>query len=129
MHIALTELKNVCASHGIARRNFEIQGLFATFFRLNYYFVANFQLIFGKCSRMKQWCSKYILYPYYRMVCSESSKLSCSTYVLARAENLAAFQFFKIPPFYYSVAMVSLLEPAKGRDTRRRFSALSIALH
>ena len=75
---------------------------------------------------MKLSCSKDMLYPCYRTVCSESSKLSCSTYVLARAQNLVAFQFFKkIPPFYYSVAMVSLREPAKVRDTRRRFSALS----
>ena len=53
--------------------------------------------IFGKCSRKKLWCSKDILYPYYRAVCSESSKLVCSTYMygLARTENLTAFQFFQ----------------------------------
>ena len=61
----------------------------------------------------------------YRAVFSKRSKLSCSTYDLARAENIAAFQFLQTPPFYYTVAMVSLHEPAKVRDTRRRFSALS----
>ena len=35
--------------------------------------------------------------PFHRTVCSESSKLSCSTHVLDRAENLVAFQFFKNP--------------------------------
>ena len=48
--------------------------------------------IFGKISSMKLLCSKDSLYPCYRTVCSESSKLSCSTYVLARAENLVALQ-------------------------------------
>ena len=76
---------------------------------------------------MELLCSKDIMYPCYRTVCSESSKLSCSTYVLTRAENLAELQFSKIPPFYCSVAMVSLREPAKVRDTRRLFSVLSLA--
>ena len=56
---------------------------------------------------MKLWCSKDTLYPCFRVVCSESSRLICSTYVLLRAENLA-----KISPLYYSVAMVSRREPA-----------------
>ena len=38
--------------------------------------------ILGKCSRMKLWCSKDISYPCYRTVCSESSKFSCSSYVV-----------------------------------------------
>ena len=38
--------KNGCASHGIARRNWEIQEFFGIFLRLNYYFAANFRQVF-----------------------------------------------------------------------------------
>ena len=46
MWYIVTELKNVCACHGIARRNWEILGFLATFLQLNYYFVANFRQVF-----------------------------------------------------------------------------------
>ena len=81
--------------------------------------------VFGKSLSMKLWCPKYILYPCHRTVCSESYKLICSVYVLARAETSPLFIFFLIPPFYYSVAMISLREPAKVRHMRRRSSGLS----
>ena len=41
-----TELKNVCACHGIARRNWEIQWIFVIVLRMNYYFAANFRQVF-----------------------------------------------------------------------------------
>ena len=66
---------------------------------------------------------RYVV-PCYRTVCSESSKLNCSTYVLTGAENLVALLFQKFRNFP-TVAMVLLREPANVRDTRRRFSALS----
>ena len=44
--VHLDRNKNVCTCHGIARRNWEIQGLFAIVLRLNYYFVAKFRQVF-----------------------------------------------------------------------------------
>ena len=43
--MAGTELKHVCACHGISRRKWEIQGLFVIVLRLNYYFAANFRQV------------------------------------------------------------------------------------
>ena len=83
----------------------------------------------GKCSRMKLWCSKYILYPRVtgRSVAKVLSLAVLPTSYLERKTS-SRYNFSKIPPFSYSVAMVSLREPAKVRDTRSRFSALLAAL-
>ena len=107
----MTGLKNLCACHGIARNNWEIQGFFCCIFEIELLFRG--RPIFGKCVRMKLWCSKYILYPCYRMVCSKSSKVICSTYALARAENLAAFQFFQNS----AILLVSLWFPCVSPRT------------
>ena len=39
-----------------------------------------------------------------------------------KKKTSSRFNFSKIPPFYYSVAMVSLREPVKVQDRHRRFS-------
>ena len=46
MWYIVTELKNVCTYHGIAWKNWEIQGFLATCLHLNYYFAANFWQVF-----------------------------------------------------------------------------------
>ena len=52
--------------------------------------------IFSKCSRMQLRCSKYILCPFYRTVCSERCKLSCSAYVSsAKPHSFSIFCFQK----------------------------------
>ena len=56
--------------------------------------------IFGKCSRMKLFCSKDMLYLCYRTVYSENSKLNCSTYVSINSigipRRVTSFQKFRL---------------------------------
>ena len=87
-----TELKMVCACHGIARRNWEIQGFFAAFLRLLH---GKFSAIVQgwNCGVQKIFCTPVTE----RSVANVLSLavLPTSTYVLVRVDNLVAFQFFK----------------------------------
>ena len=75
-----TELKIICACHGLAWRNWEIQGLFVIVLRLNYYFTANFRQVFKYETVVLK---RYFVPLLQDGLLSESSKLSCSTYILA----------------------------------------------
>ena len=125
--LSVTELKNVCACHGICSGKHGIQGVFLMHFRDS---TTASRPIFGKCTRMKLLCANDIFTPVTgRSVANVSRCLSFLPTSWPERKTSPLFNFSKIPPFYYSVAIaiaiVSLRERAKVRDTRGRFAALS----